>query len=174
MDKFFCTFHQLQMEHFINWKKHTLWSFDFWVLLSLAIIPWVIWFIARKRGSEARLLLSGSFVLIIASWFDFLGVAYGLWGYKAMLFPTIPSFMPWDISLIPVTTMLWLQYKPRVNPFIKAISYSALTAFIGEPLFDWVGLYNPINWNSFYSFPIYTLIYLVAYGISKLNSYHGL
>ncbi|MBP3951569.1 CBO0543 family protein [Bacillus suaedae] len=163
-------FTTVQMEHFSYWREHTLWHWEFWVLLFLAVAPWVVWFIIRKRGSEARLLLSGAFAVIVASWFDFLGIAFGLWEYKAMLIPTIPSFMPWDISVVPVSIMIWLQFKPRMNPFIKAFSFSVIASFIGEPIFIWIGLYNPIHWSHLYSFPIYILIYLLAYKISKTDS----
>ncbi|MGS2780453.1 CBO0543 family protein [Robertmurraya sp. GLU-23] len=174
MQKFFTSFHQTQKDHFIYWCEKTLWHSKFWILLILAILPWLFWFLFRKRGSEARLLLSGGFVAIISSWFDFLGISLGIWSYNAMLLPTIPSFLPWDFSLLPVITMFWLQYKPSLNLYFKAIVYSGLTAFLGEPLSEWIGLYNPNTWSPFYSFPIYFLIYLVAYRISKTIKFNYL
>jgi hypothetical protein len=67
--------------------------------------------------------------------------------------------------------MLWLQFKPTLNPFLKAVIYSSLTSFIGEPLFEWIGFYTTVKWSVFYSFPIYIMIYLIAERISKAKSF---
>lgn len=173
-EEFFKRIYEVEKDYLFYWKEHTLWNWDFWLSFSLAIIPWVVWFIVRKRGSEARLLLAGCFAIIISSWFDFLGLVFGLWHYTGRLLPTIPTYLPWDFSLIPVTMMLWIQYRPRTHPLLKAVIYSALTTFIGEPLFEWIGLYTPLRWSVYYSFPIYLIIYLVAYRISNANSFEPL
>ena len=173
-DEFFEQIHKIEIDYLSYWKESTLWHWEFWLSVSLSILPWVVWFLVRKRGSEARLLLAGSFGLIIASWLDFLGLVFGTWHYSGRVLPTIPTFIPWDFTLIPVTIMLWLQFKPTLNPFLKAIIYSALTSFIGEPLFEWIGLYTTVNWSVFYSFPIYIVIYLISYRISKAKTFDAL
>ncbi|NRD77072.1 hypothetical protein HPT25_06120 [Bacillus sp. BRMEA1] len=173
-DRFFQRIHRVEAEYAAYWREHTLWHWEFWLSVALAIIPWFVWLILRKRGSEARLLLAGIFGLSIASWLDFLGLVFGLWHYSGRVLPTIPAFFPWDFTLVPVTLMLWLQFKPTVHPFLKAIIYAALTSFIGEPLFEWIGFYSTIKWNVFYSFPIYMAIYLLAYRISKAKSFDPL
>lgn len=173
-NEFYEKIHQIEMEYYNYWKEHTLWHWEFWLSLVLTFSPWVLWFIFRKRGSEARLLLAGTFTLVVASTFDLFGVAFGLWHYSGKVMPIIPTFIPWDFSLIPVTMMLFLQYKPTLNPLLKAVIYSALASFVGEPLFEWVGLYTSENWSSLYSFPIYITIYLIAYRISKVKSYDPL
>lgn len=172
--EFFERIHRVEVDYIKYWKQHTLWHWDFWISVALAIIPWIIWFIFRKRGCEARLLLAGSFGLIMASWLDFLGLVLGLWHYAGRALPTIPTFIPWDFSLIPVTLMLWLQYKPTMHPLIKAVIHAGLASFVGEPLSEWIGLYTPVKWSVFYSFPIYIFIYLIAYRISNMRSFDPL
>ncbi|MED4224422.1 CBO0543 family protein [Neobacillus cucumis] len=172
--EYFERIHQVQVEYLNYWKEHTLWHKDFWVALALTILPWLIWVLIRKRGSEARLLLAGGFGLIIATWFDFLGIVFGLWHYSGRLLPTIPTFFPWDYSLIPVSLMVSLQFKPHINRFLKAIIFSALTAFIGEPFFMWLGYYTEIKWSVLYSFPIYIVIYLITDRISRAKSFDAL
>ncbi|WP_066307235.1 CBO0543 family protein [Bacillus sp. FJAT-29814] len=169
-DEFFQRIHQVQVDYLSYWKVNTLWHWEFWLSVALSTIPWVIWILLRKRGSEARLLLAGGFGLIVSAWFDFLGLVLGFWHYAGRVLPTIPTFLPWDFTLIPVTIMLWLQFKPALNPFFKAVIYSALTSFIGEPLFEWIGFYTTVKWSVFYSFPIYVIIYLIAYRISRAKS----
>ncbi|MFC0471891.1 CBO0543 family protein [Halalkalibacter kiskunsagensis] len=172
--EFYHQIHQIQMEYLKYWQENTLWHWEFWLSSALAVVPWVLWFLFRKRGSEARLLLVGSFTMLVTSWLDFLGVVFGVWHYSGKLLPTIPSFSPWDFSLIPVITMLWLQFKPTLHPFLKAIIYSTFISFIGEPLIEWIGLYSSGQWTPFYSFPIYIVIYLVAYRISKAKTFNDI
>ena len=73
--------------------------------------------------------------MLVAAWLDFVGVAFGLWSYDYIIIPLTPAFIPWDTSLLPVTIMLLLQYKPYVNPFIKSVFFGAITAFVGDPIF---------------------------------------
>jgi hypothetical protein len=40
------------------------------------------------------------------------------WQQKAKV-----NVMAWDFSLIPVTVMLWLQFKPTINPFLRAVIF---------------------------------------------------
>ena len=173
-NKFFERIHQVEVDYESYWKVHTLWHWEFWVSVALSIIPWIVWIILRKRGSGARLLLAGSFGLIVATWLDFLGLVFGLWHYSGRVLPTIPTFFPWDFTLIPVSLMLWLQFRPTLNPFLKAVIYSALTSFVGEPFFEWLGLYTIVKWSVVYSFPIYIFIYLIAYRISNAKSFEPL
>lgn len=173
-DHFFDKIHHIEMNYLTFWKENTLWHWDFWLSFALTIMPWVLWFVFRKKGSEARLLLVGGFGIIVASWLDFIGVAFGIWHYSGKLLPTIPTFIPWDMCLIPVSLMFWVQYKPNLNSFLKAGIYSTLTSFIGEPIFEWIGLYSPEQWSSFYSFPIYAAIYFVADRISKSTAFDDL
>ncbi|MFS0671630.1 CBO0543 family protein [Ornithinibacillus sp. 179-J 7C1 HS] len=172
--EFYMKIHNVEMEYLEYWKENTLWHWEYWLSVFLTLFPWVLWIMFRKRGSEARLLLAGSIVIIISSWLDFLGVILGLWHYTGKALPTIPTYVPWDITLLPVTIMFWLQYKPDANPFLKAIIFAGMTAFIGEPLFKWLGLYATDHWKAIYSFPIYIVIYLIVYRISIAKTFEPL
>jgi hypothetical protein len=173
-NEFYEQIHRIEMDHLAYWQENTLWHWEFWVSVLFSVVPWVIWFVFRKRGSEARLLLAGLFVILIASLLDFLGVVFGIWHYSGKALPIIPSYIPWDFTLLPVTVMFWLQIKPKSNPFLKAVIFAALCAFIGEYLFEWLGLYTPKEWRSIYSFPIYIVIYLIADRISRTGAFKPL
>jgi hypothetical protein len=45
--------------------------------------------------------------------------------------------------------------------------FPVFASFIAEPFFICIGLYQPLNWEHIYSFPIYIVIYLLANYISK-------
>jgi len=48
----------------------------------------------------------------------------------------------------------------------KAIIFSAITSFIAEPIFVWMGYCNPKHREHYYSFPIFIVINLIAYKFS--------
>ncbi|MBO8173217.1 MAG: hypothetical protein H0Z33_15175 [Bacillaceae bacterium] len=165
-----------QLNHITNetiriWKEHVVFTWRWWIGLALTVIPWILWIKYRKKESTGRLLFAGFTTLIMASWFDFLGVSYGLWIYKYEVLPALPALMPCDFTLIPVIIMSLIQYKPHLNPWLKGVVYAGLTSFAGEPFFHFLGLYEPLKWNSFMSFPVYLGMFMVAYAVSRNKNF---
>jgi uncharacterized membrane protein len=80
----------------------------------------------------------------------------------------------WSYSLMPVSIMLLLQWKPNISPIIKAIVYSTLVSFISLRVFEWLGMYHPKHWSNIYSFVITIVIYLIADFVSKRFSFEKL
>ncbi|MED4224587.1 CBO0543 family protein [Neobacillus cucumis] len=154
------------------WNDHVVFTAHWWITVFLTIVPWILWFFFRKKDSSSRLLFAGFFSMIVSILFDFIGTKLGFWLYYYDLMPFIPSFSPWDITLIPVLIMSLIQIKPSVNPFVKALLFSIIASFIGEPLFRHFGFYKPIKWDSLYSFPINYCIFLIAYFLSRRKSFN--
>ncbi|WP_227939525.1 CBO0543 family protein [Alkalihalobacillus deserti] len=153
------------------WKNDVLFTWQWWLGVGLTIIPWLLWIKYRKKDSTIRLLSAGFFVILISSWLDCLGVVLGLWYYVYEVFPFIPSYFPWDFSLLPVIIMVFIQIKPTTHPLIKGITFSGISSFLAEPFFIGIGLYRLLNWEHIYSFPIYIVIYLMADYISKRKTW---
>lgn len=153
------------------WISYTLFSWQWWVGIFLTIAPWVLWIIVRKKDSTNRLLFVSLFVILFTSYLDFLGCEMTLWYYEYKALPTIPSYIPWDFSMFPVTIMLLLQYKPNYNPFIKGACFGVFAAFIFEPIFAMLHLYTPIKWKFIYSFPIYIMLYLISHFLSRRRNF---
>ncbi len=153
------------------WLSEMVFTWRWWLGVGLTIIPWLLWFKFRKKESSDRLLYVGYFVILISSWLDLIGIILGWWFYKSKVIPVIPAFIPWDITLMPVSVMFLIQYKPNISPYIKGTIFGFTTAFIAEPFFQLIGLYETKQWEFVYSFPIYLLIYLVSNHISKRNSF---
>lgn len=157
--------------YFEYWLEHTFLHWEFWIAAFLTVFPWVLWGFLHKKESRIRLLAVGFYMIIITSWLDFLGTVMGLWVYTGNAIPTIPAFMPWDFSVFPVIIMLLLQYKPKVANWKKGLLFASGSAFIGEPLFIWLGLYVPLKWFPIISFPIYFVIFMIAAKIAHSKSY---
>jgi len=156
------------------WLENVIFTWQWWLGILLTVVPWILWFLFRKKGSTYRLLLSGTIVLLISSWLDFAGIALGLWHYNYDVLPFLPSYLPWDFTLIPVIIMSLIQFKPHSNPFIKALIFAGGSAFIGEPFFKLIKTYSPEHWKYIYSFPFLFVIYLLAHFISKRNEFDKL
>ncbi|HEX9059456.1 MAG TPA: CBO0543 family protein [Clostridia bacterium] len=163
---------QLHKQLIKVWFGEMLFTWRFWLGLGLLVLPWIFWTFARKKESTQRLLYAGFVVSLISTYLDNIGMAMGLWSYPSKVIPLVPPFLPWDVSLIPVMIMLTLQYKPKGNPFVKAVILSAVGSFIIQPLSEWLGLYYHKRWEHYYSFPFGIVLYLVAYYVFSRKTYN--
>lgn len=153
------------------WKEDIFLSSSWWLSLALSVIPWLLWAKYRNKESASRLLFAGFFIIIISSWLDFFGAQLGFWYYPSKLFPLQPPYFPYDFCILPVIAMFFMQYKTQIPAWIKAIVYSVINCFIGEPILWAIHFYEPVDWKFYYSFPIYVLIYLVGDWLSKRKSF---
>ena len=142
------------------WLTQIIFSWRWWLLVALSIIPWIIWIKIRNKNDTVRLLFVGLVIGLVSNELDTTGITLNLWHYDWKIFPTIPMYLPWDYTLLPVSIMLLLQFKPKINKYIKAITFSFMCAYIFEPLSIIIGLYHVIKWKSLYSFIIYIILYL--------------
>ncbi|WP_299093895.1 CBO0543 family protein [uncultured Metabacillus sp.] len=156
---------------FADQKDHEIWfeyvflSWQWWFCVTLTVIPWVLWWKFRKKESTSRLLYGAFFIIIISMFLDSFGAELNLWDYRFEPIPFLPSFLPWDLSLLPVVFLVLMQIKRNTSPILKGLFYSIFCAFIGEPLFEWLGFYKLINWNHLFSFPIYFFLFLIGYSL---------
>jgi hypothetical protein len=102
---------------------------------------------------------------------DLIGVENGKWTYSVRVLPSADVSFPFRFSLLPVTVMFFLQFKPNVNPFLKAIIFGGLGAYIGMPIMAMLDMYRKIDWAYTYSFFILTSMYLVAHWFSRMNTF---
>lgn len=151
---------------FLTWR--------WWLCFAMVVVPWVLWIIFRKKESTSRLLFAGFITVIIAMLLDDIGVELNLWDYNVDIDAINPSFILWDMTLLPIITMTFLQYKTSIKPIIKAIILAGLASFVMEPLFTWMDFYDPESWHYYYSFPIYIIIYLIAHFCSTRKSFEKL
>jgi hypothetical protein len=150
-------------EYIKFWVSHIFLSWRWWLCTVLVVALWFLWIIFRKKKSTNRLLFAGSIVMSISCILDAIGEQLGIWSYNVDVEPFSPSFITFDITLLPIATMWFLQYKPRANPVIKAVVYSGIGSFIAQPVFAWLGIYNRQGWKDYYSFPFLFIIYLIAH-----------
>lgn len=174
MRQTFGEYHEAFKHRNIAWKDEVLFTWQWWIGVSLTIICWIFWIIFRNRESTDRLLYAGIFVSLFSVTLDNSGVQLSLWNYLKPVTPIIPAYVPFDFALMPVVVMFLIQYFHNRNPWIIGLIFGLLTAFVGEPIFKLLDIYNPTNWKFIYSIPIYMLIYLFAHKLATRNKFNKL
>ncbi len=142
-----------------NWLHHDLFTWQWWLLVFVLIIPWFIWwhYVDRKRIVEISLF--GAIVLIISSFLDAVLTELGLWCYDYQVIPLWPRLISADFSVLPITYMFIYQYfKEWRDFFLILILMGAVFTFIGEPVLIWFKIYKIHHWEHIYSFPIYIVL----------------
>ncbi|MDZ5472875.1 CBO0543 family protein [Bacillus sp. 31A1R] len=148
------------------WISHDLFSFQWWLLLFVLLIPWLVWwkFVDKQRINE--ILLFGTTLMIIVMILDDLGVELHLWSYPYQLVNILPRLIAVDQGIIIIAHMFVYQFFRKWKPFLIAnLIMASIFTFIFEPLTVWLGIYKLENWRYIYSLPIYILKASVVKGL---------
>ncbi|MDF2569721.1 MAG: hypothetical protein K0R55_1325 [Sporomusa sp.] len=147
--------HELQYEH---WLHYELFTHQWWALVGVLIIPWIIWWRLVDKTRTAIILAYGIYIMFVVTAMDAIGSALQLWIYPIKLLPIIPDTVGIDWGLLTVAHMLIYQYNPQWRSFIVAETiFAAFLAFLGEPFAEWLELYRVLYWYHSWSFPIYVM-----------------
>ncbi|WP_343270262.1 CBO0543 family protein [Lentibacillus songyuanensis] len=142
-----------------RWLNDVLFTFNWWFLLVLMIVPLVIWWRLLDKTRTMEIAFYGLCIVIIAITLDVAGVVLSAWTYGYKLVQFFPPLAPVDFGTLPVLYMLIYQWVPRWKPFIFIIIFFAVFwAFIAEPIFIWMKIYYLNWWKYVYSFPIYIVM----------------
>ncbi len=145
------------------WSSQIVFTWHWWLDVGLSVLPWVLWLIVRDRKRQHSLFYAGLFAMLVAVMLDKVGVSQAGWKYNSLLLPYFVQYLPWDITVMPVVTMLFIQYFPKVSPWIKGAVFGAAAAYVVGPIFMWLGVYEPSSWEHHYSLPIYFVIFMISY-----------
>ena len=140
------------------WIHHDLFSFQWWLLLFILIIPWLIWlrYVEKKRIME--IVLFGSLLMILVELMDDIGVNLHWWSYPYQLFQAIPRLTAVDNGIIIVAHMFIFQFFKKWKSFLMAnLIMATIFTFICEPITVWLHIYKLDHWRYVYSLPIYIL-----------------
>ncbi|WP_221564495.1 CBO0543 family protein [Alkalihalobacillus sp. TS-13] len=137
----------------------------------LLIVPWIIWWKTVDRNRLMEILTFGLLLSTIVVLLDTTGIHNQWWIYNSKLVQIIPHLIPMDYSVLPVGYMLTYQFFGSWRRYIlAAIVLSAIGAFIIEPFFVYLDIYEQLKWRHFYSFVIYILIAIVIkFTIEQIN-----
>jgi hypothetical protein len=174
------SFQKIQKTHdylrelwFDYWTQEVVFTYQWWFLISVVILPLFLWwrFVDKTRLKELSLV--GLITAGIAFILDQIGTSLGFWVYPYTLTPLErDEFAPADLSIIPfVYTMIYQRFPTWKKYIIAAITYAFFASYIGENIFQWMGIYKINKWNHLYSVPFYILIGIfVKVVLQKINS----
>lgn len=146
-----------------NWLHDDLHKWTWYLNLLLTIVPVYIICKVIDRRRLLELVVYGLFIAVAATFLDCLGLAFNLWDYPDRLLPIEPRLLPVNLVGLPFFYILAYQYFRPWSQFVLAnFVLAALFAFVGEPLFIWLNLYDPVAWHPAYSFPIYIALAILA------------
>ncbi|HBC94648.1 MAG TPA: hypothetical protein DCZ10_17560 [Pelotomaculum sp.] len=147
---------EMQYQH---WLHKELGTFQFWLLLLVLVVPWLLWWKYADKKRLVEILLYGFMVLTVATVLDEVGCQLNLWEYYYDIEPYFPRLIPLNYSALPVSFMLIYQAFPTWRKFVIAhTALAAVFAFICEPFLIWLKIYKTFQWEHIYSFPLYIII----------------
>lgn len=136
-----------------NWIHNFVFSLKWWILLSLTIVPWFIWWKIVDKSRLTEISLYGFFIISVSTILDVIGWNYSLWYYPNTLLALCTPLIPIDYTLLPILYMLAYQYFSSWKSFsIILLILSFIFAFVWEPLAEMLKFYKQLKWNHFYSF----------------------
>ena len=144
------------------WIDDVLFSFNWWFLILLTLMPWLLWyrFVDKKRIME--IVLMGILIIITTVIYDILGVSFLLWSYNYNVIQMVPFHITIDFAIVPIGYMLVYQLFQHWKSYIFALAIvAAVASFVVEPLFVWMGIYKVISWKHIYSFFAYFIMGII-------------
>lgn len=144
---------QLRVE---NWLNLDLFSWQWWILLVLLFLPWLVWWKYADRKRLLEILMVGLLVLILSSYMDAILTELGLWYYHYWLIPWTPHLITANFSFIPVVYMLVYQKYRSWHSYVVAMAVLAFVLAIPtEMILVWADIFEMHQWRSYYGIPIF-------------------
>lgn len=142
-----------------HWLNHELFSWNWWLLVALTVIPLIIWIMVVDRKRLLEILLFGTLIIILTSYLDAAGFDLMFWVYPVEFMPLTTIAIPFNVSMVSVTYMMMYQFFNSWKSYsIALISMAIIFAFIGEPVSKLLNWIHYIHWNYYYSFLYYIVI----------------
>lgn len=147
------------------WTKYTLFTWVWWTLLIGCIIFAILFFILIDKKKYMQSVAYFGIVYILNRNLDDIATVADWYDYRMQLEPTIPTNIPANLFIIPVSlTIIYQRYDKWKGFIIASALYSATISYVILPLMEVLKIYKLKVWNSTLSF-----ISLIAIGaLSKL------
>jgi len=105
--------HQLRLElwklTYTQWKTETLFSIQWWSMVAIVAISYVIWWVLVDKQRLSQILLFGSLVAVQRIVMDIIGTNAVLWSYDIRETPFFPSPFQHDFTIIALALMVVYQ-----------------------------------------------------------------
>lgn len=135
------------------WTKHTLFTWQWWMLLIACIIMLVLFIVCIKKEKRLPSIAYFGIIYLINKNLDDIATAMVWSDYRMQLEPIIPTMLPANLFIIPIgLTLIYDRYKKWKSFLIALGGASVLIAYIALPLMKMVNIYLEKSWNAHWSF----------------------
>ena len=160
-----------------KWVSEELFSFGWFVMLSVLLIAYIVWLIILDKNKVIYLLLIGSLSAVGFLISDI--ILYGFYGfveYPIALTPFKPSLFVVNVTLAPIVIMIAEQYGRSWKGYIvRAAVGMGLLAFALLPVYSLLGIVKYHNgWNYIHHFlslfggaMLVRIVFLWLHGMQK-------
>jgi hypothetical protein len=147
---------------------------QWWIEVLIIIFSLILWwrFVDKTRLKEISLV--GMMTSGIAFILDQIGTSLGLWTYPNTITPLERDlFTPADLSIVPlIYSMIYQKFPTWEKYILTTIIYALLASYLGENIFQSLGIYKIENWNHLYSVPFYILIGVFVKGALQIIKFN--
>lgn len=136
------------------WLKHSLFTWQWWMLLGMCIIISVLFIIFIKKEKLVQAIAYFGIIFILNKYIDEVATVLDWYDYRIQLQPGIISSMtPANLFIIPMSLSLIYQRFPRWKSFLISLGFfSVCTSYIALPFLKMVDIYLEKTWNANWSF----------------------
>jgi len=156
------------------WIQEVVFTYQWWIMIFVLIIPFFLWWRLVDKTRMIEISMVGLLVSGIAFILDQIGTSLGYWTYPYTLIPLERDL--WavaDFSVFPFFYMMMYQWFTEWKVYILAIIiFAFFPAFVGEIMFQRLGIYVLLKWKHIYSVPGYILLGLFIKAV--MQKFHSL
>lgn len=130
---------------YINWMEK-IFSFQWWVLVGITIFSYALCLSLLDKRRLTQILLFGSLVAVSSIVVEIIGFSWVLWDHHASLFPIAPPVIAFDLTVVPLFSMLVYQYTSSWREFhLWNLILSGIYSFMLLPALAFLDIYELIN-----------------------------
>lgn len=146
----------LTSTRFEEWIQNDLFHFKWWLLIALYLACIFIWWKTVDRKRLKEIVLYDTLIILIILTLDELGEELTLWDYPVDIIPLFPPISAVDFSCLPlVYSLIYQHFRKWASFTAMSAAMSLIFCFICEPIFVFLGIYQPLTWKFWYGLPIY-------------------
>ena len=145
---------KLSQESYQHWVSYELFSLNWFILIIVNAIFYIIWLKLLDKSRISHLLLIGSLSAVGYLIGDIVLMGFfGVAEYKVNLTPFEPALFIVSVTIAPIVIMLVQQYMSSWKGYLLWNSIGmAFLDFVLLPIYSLVGIYQFHSWNYLYHF----------------------
>ncbi|MFB9760725.1 CBO0543 family protein [Ectobacillus funiculus] len=135
------------------WTKHSLFTWQWWMLLGLCIVVSILFIILIKKEKLVQTIAYFGIIFILNKYIDEIATALDWYDYRIQVQPgIIPSMLVANLFIIPMALSIIYQRYSKWKPFLIALGlFSIFTSYIALFFLKIVGIYLEKAWNAHWS-----------------------